>query len=207
MGDCMLVNGYVWPHADLEPRKYRLRILNGCNARILNLDLGGLPCWQIGSEGGLFATPVPVRRVCLAPAERADLVVDFAPAAGSRLPLQNLNPPPPVSTPAPSLAHVMQFRVGTRVSSGANDGGPATWRLADHGANAGLGGSRPVARRVITLNEVAPDTPGWYLNLNSERFEAALGDPRPRLGTVEDCCTSTRRRTRTRCTRIWSPSR
>ena len=41
-GDVMLVNGKVWPYLDVEPRMYRFRILNGCNARILNLDLGGL---------------------------------------------------------------------------------------------------------------------------------------------------------------------
>jgi len=40
-GDVMLVNGMVWPYLDVEPRMYRLRILNGCNARILSLDIGG----------------------------------------------------------------------------------------------------------------------------------------------------------------------
>ncbi len=40
-GDVMLVNGKVWPFLDVEPRMYRFRILNGCNARILNLDIGG----------------------------------------------------------------------------------------------------------------------------------------------------------------------
>src|SRR6266496_4389085 len=40
-GDAMLVNGKVWPFLDVEPRLYRFRILNGCNARILNLDLSG----------------------------------------------------------------------------------------------------------------------------------------------------------------------
>ena len=37
----MLVNGKVWPFLDVEPRMYRFRILNGCNARILSLDIGG----------------------------------------------------------------------------------------------------------------------------------------------------------------------
>jgi len=31
-GDVMLVNGKVWPFLEVEPRMYRLRILNGCNA-------------------------------------------------------------------------------------------------------------------------------------------------------------------------------
>ncbi len=39
-GDTMLVNGKVWPFLEVEPRMYRFRILNGCNARILSLNIG-----------------------------------------------------------------------------------------------------------------------------------------------------------------------
>ena len=63
-GDVMLVNGKVWPFLDVEPRLYRLRILNGCNARILNLDIPGVRMSQIGAEGGLWDAPVPVTRWC-----------------------------------------------------------------------------------------------------------------------------------------------
>src|SRR5437588_811881 len=59
-GDVMLVNGKVWPFLTVEPRIYRFRILNGSNARILSLDIGGTALWQIGAEGGLFDVPVPV---------------------------------------------------------------------------------------------------------------------------------------------------
>ena len=38
-GDTMLVNGTVYPKVTVEPRRYRLRILNACNARFLNLQL------------------------------------------------------------------------------------------------------------------------------------------------------------------------
>ena len=58
----MLVNGKVWPFLNVEPRMYRFRILNGCNARILNLDIGGPSFWQIGAEGGMWDKPVPVKR-------------------------------------------------------------------------------------------------------------------------------------------------
>ena len=64
-GDTMLVNGKVWPFLDVEPRMYRFRILNGCNARILTLDLGAPNLWQIGAEGGMWDIPVPVRRLVL----------------------------------------------------------------------------------------------------------------------------------------------
>jgi len=38
-GDTMLVNGTTFPKATVEARRYRLRILNACNARFLNLQL------------------------------------------------------------------------------------------------------------------------------------------------------------------------
>lgn len=38
-GDTMLVNGTVYPEVQIEPRRYRLRLLNACNARVLNLQL------------------------------------------------------------------------------------------------------------------------------------------------------------------------
>ncbi len=50
-GDVMLVNGKVWPFLNVEPRMYRFRILNGCNARILNLDLSGVRLLADRSRG------------------------------------------------------------------------------------------------------------------------------------------------------------
>jgi hypothetical protein len=63
----------------VEPRKYRLRFLNGSNSRFYNLDFAGGPVFHhIGSEGGMFAAPVRTRRILILPAERADVIVDFA---------------------------------------------------------------------------------------------------------------------------------
>lgn len=112
----MLVNGKVWPYLEVEPRLYRFRVLNGCNARILNLTMGGARMWQIGAEGGLWDEPVAVTQLVLAPAERADVLVDFSRLAGATLPMANLKPPKPVATQAPPLTQVMQIRVGKTVS-------------------------------------------------------------------------------------------
>ncbi len=70
-GDTMLANGVVFPFASVEPRRYRLRILNACQARFLNLQLyedngSGQPDLTtrgpdflvIGTEGGFLAKPV-----------------------------------------------------------------------------------------------------------------------------------------------------
>jgi spore coat protein A, manganese oxidase len=115
-GDHMMVNGKIWPYLEAEPRMYRFRVLNGCNARIMSLHLGGLPMWQIGAEGGLFDEPVRLHRLVLAPAERADILVDFRGLEGRTLELRNATPAAPVSTPAPRLTAVMQIRVGTSVT-------------------------------------------------------------------------------------------
>ena len=185
-GDVMLVNGKVWPFLDVEPRLYRFRILNGCNARILNLDIPGVKMSQIGAEGGLWDAPVPVTQLVLAPAERADVIVDFSTVAGQRLQMSNQQPPRPitnrVATPAPNLTQVMQLRVGTTVTQP----GPTTIPSSLPGRAADL--SNPLKTRFITLNEVAAETADWFLNLNAAAFSQGPSpdDPNPAAGTVED---------------------
>jgi spore coat protein A len=178
-GDVMLVNGKVWPFLEVEPRLYRFRILNACNARILNLGIGGAQVWQIGGDAGMFDVPVPVKQLVLAPAERADVLVDFRRSAGLNLVMKNNAPPPPVVTPAPSLTTVMQLRVGTSVSQP----GPSTVPASLPGRAADL--PAPSTTRYITLNEVGIDTAGWVLNLNGLEFTDPATET-PAVGTVED---------------------
>ena len=179
-GDHMLVNGKVWPYLDVEPRMYRFRILNGCNARIMSLRFGGLPMWQIGAEGGLFDEPVRVADVVLAPAERADLLVDFRGLGGRTLELRNATPAAPVSTPAPPLADVLQIRVRHTVTHP----GPRSIPSSLPGSRARLG--HPVRTRYITLNEVAPETAQWFLNLSALDFDELPVTETPKAGTAED---------------------
>jgi spore coat protein A len=179
-GDTMLVNGKVWPYLEIEPRKYRFRVLNGCNARILNLDIGGAQVWQIGAEGGMFDIPVPVTSLVLAPAERADVIVDFTKFAGQTLVVKNHRLPRPVTSPAPNLEQVMQLRVGTTVSTPGPTAIPSTLL---GGRRANLSG--PVATRYITLNEIDIDDPTWFLNLNGVHFGTDTTET-PRVGAVED---------------------
>jgi spore coat protein A, manganese oxidase len=179
-GDVMLVNGLVWPFLNVEPRMYRFRILNGCNARIMNLDISGIDFWQIGAEGGLWDIPVLTKRLVLAPAERADVLVDFSNFAGQTLVMKNHKPQSPVSTPAPELPQVMQIRVGTTVSQP----GPTTIPSSLPGRAANLGS--PLMTRYITLNKIDPDEPTWFLNLNGVHFEALPITETPKVGTIED---------------------
>ncbi|ARF59215.1 bilirubin oxidase [Streptomyces gilvosporeus] len=87
-GNTMVVNGRTWPVLPIEPRRYRFRLLNGCNSRFLTLKIVAnssarrpapavLPFWQLGNEGGFLPAPVRREQVLTSPAERADVIVDF----------------------------------------------------------------------------------------------------------------------------------
>lgn len=79
MGGTILVNGEVSPYAEVATRFYRLRILNGSNARIYNLALSNnADLIIIGNDGGLLKNPVAVKSILLAPGERLDVLVNFA---------------------------------------------------------------------------------------------------------------------------------
>jgi spore coat protein A, manganese oxidase len=126
-GNTMVVNGRTWPYLDVEPRRYRFRLLNGCQSRFILLKLTSSgtvpPMWQIGAEGGFLPTPVPLERILMGPAERADVIVDFGGLApGTEVRMINLGPDEPFGGGAPGVdfpvadadttGRVMQFRVG-----------------------------------------------------------------------------------------------
>ena len=83
-GDVAVVNAKIWPFVDVEPRRYRFRIVNGSQSRFYNLQFANensgraLPFTQIGADGGLLRAPVPMTALLIAPGERADVIVDFA---------------------------------------------------------------------------------------------------------------------------------
>jgi spore coat protein A, manganese oxidase len=89
-GDAMVVNGRVQPFHEVEPRRYRLRLLNAANGRFFRLGLSnGTLFVQIGADQGLLPAPVQLPVIQLAPGERADVIVDFATMRGERVVLTN----------------------------------------------------------------------------------------------------------------------
>jgi spore coat protein A len=120
------VNGVIYPYLQVEPRRYRLRVLNGANARFFNLffnlakspwDIPALVGFhQIGGDGGLLPAPVALNKLLLAPGERADVIVDFSAVDGKTVTLSNDAPAPfpgwDIVTPHHSaLNELMQFHV------------------------------------------------------------------------------------------------
>jgi spore coat protein A, manganese oxidase len=193
-GDVMLVNGKIWPELTVEPAVYRFRVLNGCNARIVDLRIAtadsrvAVPMVIIGTEGGLLpVNPARSNHLVMTPAERYDVICDFRRFAGRTLLMTNATPPSPVSTPAPPLMRVMRITVKHRASSGAPmsvpgsgslPANPKVAELASLGPPQLSGGS--VAGRMITLNEVGAETPRWKLNLNAHPY----GDRHPVTETL-----------------------
>ncbi len=83
LGDRILVNGQPDAALSLEPRAYRLRILNGSNARTYKLAWSnGMPLKVIGTDGGLLPAAVSKSYVMLMPGERIDVWADFSQLAG-----------------------------------------------------------------------------------------------------------------------------
>jgi bilirubin oxidase len=122
-GNMMVVNGRTWPYLEVEKRRYRLRLLNGCNSRFLILKMDNdTPFYQIGSEGGFLPAPVMLDELLIAPAERADVIVDFTDIPmGTQIVMLNLGPDEPFGGGTPGIdfdpsdpgttGQVMQFRV------------------------------------------------------------------------------------------------
>jgi FtsP/CotA-like multicopper oxidase with cupredoxin domain len=113
-GNTLMVNGATWPFQRVEQRRYRLRLLNGCQSRFLILDFGQIPgvqVWQIGNEGGFLAAPVDTtgehgNRLLMAPAERADVIVDFTNVPAGDWVLANLGPDEPFGGGEPGVDFV-----------------------------------------------------------------------------------------------------
>lgn len=133
-GNCIMVNGRTWPTHTVEQRRYRFRVLNGCNSRFLILDFAKIPgveVWQIGNEGGFLPAPVNVtalgNTILMGLAERADLIVDFTNVPVGTHVLGNIGPDEPFGGGVPgedftvadpgSSGQIMQFNVVPAVAA------------------------------------------------------------------------------------------
>ncbi len=93
MGDTILVNGTVNPVVTTGTKLLRLRLLNGSNARTYNLGFSdNREFYQVASDGGFLESAVPLTRLTLAVAERAEILVQFDP--GEEATLVNVALPP-----------------------------------------------------------------------------------------------------------------
>ena len=79
MGNTLFINGISKKKIAVKRGLYRVRLLNGSNARIFNIALdGGQDIKQIGSDGGLLDQINKLRNFYFAPSERLDFLLDFS---------------------------------------------------------------------------------------------------------------------------------
>jgi len=92
VGDRMLVSGRMQPTIEVDRRTYRVRLLNGSNARFYKLAWSDAsPMIVIGGDGGLLERARTQRAVTLGPGQRADVLLDLsAHARGSSVQLRSL---------------------------------------------------------------------------------------------------------------------
>lgn len=89
-GRHVLVNGEPCPRLQAKAALVRLRLVNACNARVVQLARGdGRPLQLVAHEGHLLEAPQPLDRVLVTPAQRVDLLLPLEPGE----PLQLLQIP------------------------------------------------------------------------------------------------------------------
>ncbi|WP_406363415.1 multicopper oxidase family protein [Streptomyces sp. NBC_01579] len=132
--DTPVVNGRAYPFLEVQPRRYRLRILNASNTRTwrlrFNTGTKTLPFWLIGTDDG-YRSPLQLESILIGSAERIDLIVDFSRVPmGTNVTLENFDAP--VYFPngnGAEIPEVMQFRVTERLSGADRTTPPRTLAL------------------------------------------------------------------------------
>jgi spore coat protein A len=133
-GDHILVNGTIWPKYDVEPRQYRVRLLNGCDSRFMRLRLKALidganypaatdpaegiqmPFLLIGSDQSLRERATELDEVDFAPGERLDLIIDFKMLPmGTRLIIENVLGDAPFGGGLPGMGDLFPERRTDRI--------------------------------------------------------------------------------------------
>jgi FtsP/CotA-like multicopper oxidase with cupredoxin domain len=168
-----MVNGKVWPNMNVDKGLYRFRLLDGSNTLFYTLSFSnGMPFTMIGSDGGYLKAPVPMTQLTIAPAERADILVDFSNfTSGTKIILQST-----------AAGETMQFTVTDKL------GHPPVMLPAT--LNPTFANSFPslhthTKTRIITLTEAeGPDGPLEML-LDGQKWSAPLSE-KPLLRTTED---------------------
>jgi spore coat protein A, manganese oxidase len=135
--DGLIINGKLRPYFEVEPRLYRFRLVNTANSRFFNLALSnGQSFTQIGSDQGFLSAPVDLKLVSLAPAERADILIDFSQSASQTLHLRT------------GAVDILQFRVAKQSALPQTFSTPKILRPIER-----IPESAAIKTRTITLHE------------------------------------------------------
>ena len=174
LGDTVVVNGTIGPYLDVTTERVRLRLLNASNARGYSFGLADDREFAVvASDGGLLAAPHRMRRLTLAPGERAEIVVTMRPGertvVRSTPPDLGLNPIGRRFVGGVDTLDILELRAAATLAPSA----PVPGRLVDLPV---ADPSRAVAQRAFRLAGHA---------INGRRMDPARVDATVTKGTTE----------------------
>jgi spore coat protein A, manganese oxidase len=194
-GDTICVNGKAAPFLEVEPRKYRFRLINGSNSRFYHLTLapadaagkrnGGPadapPFRQIGSDGGLLPAPLSTHYLIFSPGERFDLVIDFSDFQGQNFALINDAPAPYARGGEIVPSDVMLFKVTKPLAGKDTSSLPETlvpWTP--------LNPAHAVRERTLALTEMDRPSDGYTMIglLGQKHWDDPITED-PKAGSME----------------------
>jgi spore coat protein A, manganese oxidase len=194
-GDTICVNGKAAPYLEVEPRKYRFRLINGSNSRFYHMTLfpaeasgkrngrpvDAPPFRQIGSDGGLLPAPTTTHYLILSPGERFDLIIDFSEFQGQNFALINDAPAPYARGGEIVASDVMLFRVNKPLAGKDTSSLPDTlvpWTPLDP--------AHAVRERTLALTEMDRQPDGYTMIglLGQKHWDDPITED-PKAGTTE----------------------
>ena len=183
-GGHFLVNGVEGPTLEVGAQVVRLRILNASNARVYNLGFSDQRTfYQVVSDGGFLPAPVPMSRLVLAPAERAEILLDLGADEGGSLTLRSFNSengtmfvPPPLQDPWDTADFdLLEIRIGSTTAD-------AVLTLPE---------ALATVTRIPEFDAVNAESPRPFelnanpFGINGKRMDMAIIDEQIRLGDTE----------------------
>jgi spore coat protein A, manganese oxidase len=194
-GASICVNGKATPYLDVEPRKYRFRMVNGSNSRFYHLTLVGTdktgkptgqpvdapPFRQIGADAGLLPAPLSSHYLIFSPGERFDVVIDFTDHAGEYLAMTNDAPAPYARGGEVVPSEVMLFRVNKPLAGNDTSSLPDT--LVPFTS---LNPDQAVRERVLALTEMDRPADGYTMIglLGQKHWDDPITED-PKAGSME----------------------
>jgi len=194
-GDTICVNGKATPFLEVEPRKYRFRMVNGSNSRFYHLTLvptdsagkpngrpvDSPPFRQIGTDGGLLPAPLLTHYLIFSPGERFDLVIDFSEHKGEHFALINDAPAPYARGGEIVPTDVMQFKVTKPLAGKDMSSLPDTlvpWTPLDP--------AHAVRERTLALSEMDRPSDGYTMIglLGQKHWDDPITED-PKAGSME----------------------
>ncbi len=151
--------------------RLRLRLVNVANARIFTIEARGLDGWVVTLDGQPLAEPTPLSRLILAPAQRADVIVDVTAKAGEQADIVSFERDGGYAIASISVSNGTRARRSTTpgplppnpVPEPSDLSVPAIDLLMEGGAMGGMTGATMNGRR-MTTRELVRHGHVWALN-------------------------------------------